>query len=864
MKLTTMNKTNKNLQGLDEAEALKRLEEYGFNEINAKQQKTILEILVSQFKSPIVITLIVAALLSTIVGFFPGQEVNIFDLVLILLIVFVSGLAGFFQDYKAEQAIEELKKLSSPHAIVMRDGQKKRIEAKFLVPGDSIYLEAGDIVPADAKLEEVYGLELDESSFTGESIAVKKETQDEIFMNSFINNGRALAKVIRTGMNSEIGKIATGLEEEGDGKEQFQKEIKTLSRTLILVVSLIAIVMFVVGFLRYGMYQSLMLAIALAVAAIPEGLPAVITLTLAISANRMVKNKALIRKLGVIETLGAVSVICTDKTGTLTENNMTVIKLFFDNQELNSETAKIDQVEALLRCAVICNSASTTIKDRERKYLGDQTEIALLQFAEKFNITKQALVENTPIVNEISFSSERKMMTVVTENTSFSKGAPEVLLSKCKFIYLDGRVQALNNKQRSTILEINNSFADSALRVLGFAYKEINNNGPHGHKLEDFENDLIWLGLQAMIDPPRKEIEQAIKECKSAGIRTVMITGDNPMTAKAIAAQVGIETNLVLTGTEIENLNDKTLELRLKEGVNVFARTNPFHKKKILEILQKDNIVAMTGDGVNDALAVKKADVGIAMGIRGTEVTKGVSDLILLDDNFATIVFAIKQGRTIFDNLRKFINYLFTCNFAEIGVIFISTLALNLNEAILLPMHILWINLLTDGPPALALGIDPANPFVMQRLPRAKNEPIVDKRLMAQTIFIGIKKVVILMVSFLVTLPLGLTMARTVLFTGFVLYEFVRIATIRYQEKLSFWANKWLIGALMSSLALQLIVVYSPFSNKLHLQALNIRSWSVLLVGIVIGYIAAILITKVLDLYFNQQNDTRKKLYYEE
>lgn len=852
MKLAT---NKQNLQGLNELEAAKLLEQYGLNELKAKPPKAILEIFTNQFKSPIVITLVVAALLSVIVGLLPGQDISISDLVLILVIVLISGLAGFFQDYKAERAIEELKKLSSPLAKVIRNGQTKQIQAKYLVPGDLVLLEAGDIVPADSKLEEAYNIELDESSFTGESATIKKTIQDTIFMHSFVNNGRAVAKVITTGMSTEIGKIATGLELDPNDTEQFQEEIKTLSKTLILIVSLIAIIMFVAGFLRYGLYQSLMLAIALAVAAIPEGLPAVITLTLAINANKMAKDKALVRKLGVVETLGSVNVICTDKTGTLTENNMTVTKLFINNQEINSEDAKPDQITKLLSCAVICNSASITIEDREKKYLGDQTEIALLQYAEKYNISKDDLTVQTPVLNEISFSSERKMMTVVTKHQSYSKGAPEVLLEKCKFIYLNGEIRELDEEQRDLILEANSKFANSALRVLGFAYKDFNHISFEDHKIHDFETELIWLGLQAMIDPPRKEAKQAIQECKSAGIRIVMITGDNPITAKAIANEIGIKSDGVLTGFRIENLNDNELKHELNKGVNIFARTNPFHKKRILEILQEENIVAMTGDGVNDALAIKKADVGIAMGLRGAEVTKSVSDLILLDDNFATIVLAIKQGRTIFDNLRKFINYLFTCNFAEVGVIFIATLALNLDEAILFPMHILWINLLTDGPPALALGIDPPNPGVMSKAPRAKNEAIIDKRLMAQTIVIGIKKVIILMASFLITLPMGLPMARTVLFTGFVLYEFVRIATIRYQEKLSIWSNPWLVAALITSLTLQLLVVYSSFADKLHIQALNIQAWSVLLIGVLVGYISAILLTKLLDLYFDTHSN---------
>jgi len=423
----------------------------------------------------------------------------------------------------------------------------------------------------------------------------------------------------------------------------------------------------------------------------------------------------------------------------------------------------------------------------------------------------------------------------------YANGAPEIILEKCNRIYINGTIQQLTNSKKKAILKQNEKFASNALRVLGFAWREAQNS------TDDTENNLIWIGLQAMIDPPHPEVKGVLKECRNAGIRVIMITGDNAVTAKAIADEIDLENNGAFTGKELDKLSDKELEQTLKGNVNIFARTNPFHKLRILRVLEKENRVAMTGDGVNDSLALKQANVGIAMGLRGTAVAKNSSDMILLDDNFKTIVGSIKEGRKIFDNIRKFINYLLVSNFAEVGVLLIATLFISIKEPILLPMQILWINLLTDGLPALALGVDPARPDIMSEPPRRKNEPIINKRLGWLIGTIGIKKIGVLLVTFFIVLPLGIDVARTALFTGFILYEFVRIGSIRHQDKLSWFSNKWLLGALGISVALQMIIVYTPLNSYFHVVPLGLFSWFVLIGGIVVGYILAILITKVVE-----------------
>ncbi len=850
------------LSGLSTREAEKRLEEYGKNEIKRFYKPNPLKILISQFTSPLIVILIIAAIVSSLIGFLPGQEASIFDTILILLIVFISGLSGFFQDYKAEKTIEALQRMSVPKAKVIRDGKEMQLDATEIVPGDLILIESGDVVPADARLVESFDLRVDESILTGESISIKKEEGDEVFMNTFINTGSAKAIVLRTGMRTRVGAIARKLQSLREEKTPFQRELSRLSKKIAFGIIGIVLVILFVSLFRYSLYLSFLTAISLAVAAIPEGLPAVVVLTLSVGARVMSKKNALIRRLSVSESMGAVDIICTDKTGTLTKNEMTVTRLFFDNRVIYiSKLNKVEKIKQLFTCGLLCNNSSVGYdKDGNKKYIGDQTEIALRKVSEKFGLEKESLEKIYRRVSEISFSSKRKMMSVVYSHNNkyfvYSKGAPEVLIEKCDRIYEKGKIRKITNKDKEKILKQNKKFASSALRVLGFAYKEVKKLN------KEVEANLIWLGLQAMIDPPRKEVKNALQECRNAGIRVIMLTGDNPLTARAIAKEIGLESRGIMQGSDIDKLSDSKLEEKLKRGVNIFARVSPFHKLRILEILKKENRVAMTGDGVNDALALKKADVGISMGIRGTDVAKEASDIILLDDNFVTIIGAIKEGRRIFDNIRKFINYLLTCNLAEVMVLFLATLLLTLKEPILLPIHLLWINLLTDGLPALALGIDPARADIMKDPPRKKDEPIVDKRLSWIIVLIGFEMTFMLIATFLLILPLGFEKARTTLFMGFVFYEFIRVASIRHQEKLNWLSNKWLLFSLICSFLLQLVIIYSPINRFFHVVSLGFYPWIVLVIGALVGYFLAILITKiVIDFVVEDYSHVNEKLY---
>ena len=636
-------------QGLTSQEAQKRLQKFGPNEIRRGKRVHPIKILLNQFSSPLVILLIVSAIISWLIGYLPGQSPNLTDSVLILAIVFVAGIAGFIQDYKAEKSIEALQKMTAPRAKVIRDGEEKEIKASELVPGDLIFLTAGDIVPADAKIIKAFNLKVNEAVLTGESGAIEKKLNQEVFMNSYVYVGEGQAVVLRTGMRTKMGQVASRLQKIKEEKTSLQKEITTFSRKIFWAILTIAFLIFLISLTKYNLYQSALGSISLAVAAIPEGLPAVIVLTLALGAGAMVKRKALIRRLAIVESVGAVDVICSDKTGTLTKNEMETVKLFFDNKIARiEEKIKHNQtVRLLLTCGFLCNNAKIfTDVNGKKRYLGDPTEVALKKSADKLGLTGE-LLRKYQKIDENPFTSERKMMSTLYKTDHsfylFAKGAPEVLLEHCSFIFEEGKIKKLTFKKRQEILLQNQHFAQQALRVLGFAFKK----GKEREKVEK-EEGLIWLGLQAMTDPVREEVILAIKECQTAGIRVMMLTGDNPTTAKAVADQIGLKSSGVLLGKQLDKMSNSELEQKIAQGVNIFARISPFHKLRILKILQKKYRVAMTGDGVNDSLALKKADVGIAMGVKGTEVAKQASDIILLDDNFATIVSAIKEGRRIF------------------------------------------------------------------------------------------------------------------------------------------------------------------------------------------------------------------------
>lgn len=835
--------------GLTNAEAQRRLEHYGSNEIRRTRKIHPVKIFISQFTSPLIIILIIAALISWGIGFLPGQSSDLVNTILILVIVLASGISGFFQEYKSEKTIEALQKIAVPKTKVLRDGKEEEISVLEVVPEDIVILEAGDIVPADAKLIAASNLKIDESILTGESVAVKKDVDDEIFMDTLVDVGSGQAIVSKTGMQTKLGSIATKLQELNEEKTAFQTEIAKFSKNISIGIVAIIIIIIGISLIKYDIYLSILTSISLAVAAIPEGLPAVVVLTLAVGAKVMSKKNALIQKLAVTESIGAIDTICTDKTGTLTKNEMTVDKVFFNNKIFDNlkNNTHAQELSPLFTCAALCNNAHISYdKKGKKKYSGDQTEIAIRKISDKLGFSKVVLDKKYQRIDEIAFNSKRKMMSVICQDkdsndyTLYSKGAPEVIVEKCNRIYKDGKTVKMTKTVKDQIMKQNENFASQTFRILAFAYKDLKK------QKKGEEKNLIFLGLQAMFDPPRDEVKLALSECKTAGIRVVMLTGDSPLTAKAIAKDISLESTDVINGEALDKLSDKELKKKLDKGVNIFARISPFHKLRILEILKKQSRVAMTGDGVNDALALKKADIGIAMGVRGTEVAKEASDMILLDDNFDTIISAVKEGRRIFDNIRKFINYLFVCNFAEVGILFLATIFLTLKEPILLPIHLLWINLLTDGLPALALGIDPARPDIMKEKPRKKGEPIINKTLAWLIGIIGFKKIVILGATFFIALPMGLDVARTTLFSGFILYEFVRIGAIRSQEKLGWLSNKWLLSALVGSVLLQLIIVYTPVLNAaFHTVPLGLNAWIILIVGILVGYFTAIWLTSL-------------------
>jgi len=823
------------IKGLTKKEVIENREKYGENLIKKGKKKNPLKMLLSQFISPIILLLIFAALLSFSVNYTKHQD--FFDSILIIIIVLAAGIAGFIQDYKAEKTVESLQKMAAPLARVIRDGIEQEISATDVVVGDILIISGGDIISADAKILSG-SVDVNESILTGESKSKVKEKRDEIYSACAIYSGNIVAKVISVGINTKIGKIVEKMKTIDENQTPFQKHMKKFTNKIVMLTIAIIIITFIIAFKKFGVMEAGLLAVSLAVAAIPEDLPAVITIALSLGAKEMAKRNALVRRLAITESIGSVNIICTDKTGTITEGKMKVKDVWtIGNQSGDSKIIK--------DICFFCNNART-IKDSKNdkiKWVGDQTEIALKQFSGTSNLKGK-------LIKEVSFSSSRKMMSVVysidDKNIVFSKGAPEVLIEKCDRVLFDGKITKLNKKIKTEILEKNKEFASNGMRVLGLAYKSY--DGP-----KSIEECEVFVGLAILLDSARKEVASAMKELYSAGIRVIMITGDNPVTAEAIGREVGLKTNSVLTGSELESISDEELGEKLNNGLNIFARTNPFHKLRILDILQKQgNVVAMTGDGVNDSLALKKADVGIAMGLNGSTVAKEASGIILLDDNFSSIRNAVKEGRRIFDNIRKFVDYLLTSNVAEVIVILIATILFPFMS--LFPVQILWINLITDGLPALALSVDPARPNIMKRKPKKVSEGIINKKLAMLIFGIGIKKSIIILITFLLALyvfNLGTGEARTILFTGFIMYEFVRIGVIRYNEKLNslkqWFSNKFLVYSLAASLLLQLFIIYGPIGNYFKVVPLSLIGWVILLSGTTVGYILGIAIAEGID-----------------
>ncbi len=849
-------KTSK--EGLSEEEAQKRLEKYGENEIEEEEEISPVKIFLEQFQDFLIWILIAAAIISMVVG-------HAIDAYLILAIVFANGIFGFVQDWKAEQSIQALKEMASSEAIVKRDGKKKKIEAAKIVPGDIIFLTQGDSVPADARLIDQQSLQVDESALTGESVAINKkdhilegkvdlaERENMVYKQTNVVKGKGEALVVGTGMKTEIGKIATELQKVEEEETVFQKEVNDLGKKLGIMILGICIALVPILVLReVSMLDAFITAIALAVAAVPEGLPAVVTLTLALGTRKMLNKKALVRRLPVIESLGSVDVICTDKTGTLTESKMVVKKIFFDGKEIDvtggyseeggfeheGEEVDPEELKKILEAGALCNDSEITDGD----IIGDPTEAALIQSALKAGFKKEELESKFRRIDEIPFSSERKMMTTIHDgpgdnDKAFVKGAPEVILEKCTSYYENGEIKELTEEKKEEFLDRNESFADDALRVLAMAYRDITLKGTEdgekkeeieGIEGENIEEELIFLGLQGMIDPPREEVKEAIETCRDAGIRTVMITGDNAITAKAIGRKLGFKGEVV-TGEQLESMSEEELKEKVKTA-NIFARSSPTHKVNILRALKSHgHIVAMTGDGVNDAPALKESDVGTAMGQRGTDVSQQASDMVLLDDNFTTIKDAIEEGRGIFDNIRKFVNLLLSGNMGEVMIVLIASLiGLGLP---LTAVMLLWINLLTDGLPALAMGVDPSSEEIMKRKPRGEDEGIIDKTLGFSIAWIGIWVTVICLSLYRYGLGESVKLARTLTFTSLVVLELIEVFPIRARYGTPMFSNKWLGSAIAVSFVMHVAVLYTPLNHYFKVVPLGLNSWMMVLAG---------------------------------
>lgn len=790
--------------GLRSTDALNRFKQYGPNTLKETGGKSIFLIFVSQFTSFLIIILFAASAISFALG-------HTIDATLIMAIVVINGIVGFIQEYRVEKTIQSLKKLVTTDSFIYRDGSLQKIPSSQLVPGDLIVLEEGQKIPADIRLTQSFNLEVNEASLTGESNPVMKDPKplqaeiilpdrvNMLFSGTTIAAGKGVGIVISTAMNTEIGRIAHLVAREQETLTPMQQKLNNLGKTIGKIVLIIAVLIGIEQIL-FGqtILNALISAIALAIAAIPEGLPAVVTISLALGAKRLLKQKSLIRNLAAAETLGSVDIICVDKTGTLTEGAMKVTEIYGDNRE------------KILTFGLLVSNA----RKSGDEFIGDPTEIALVKAALKAGFDQETLLNSHPRISEIPFSSQRKMMSVLIKSEDahlvISKGATEVILEKCSKIEIDGKIRDLTDKDRDTILKTQNDFAKNALRVLAIAYRshlggEKNAITPPRWN----EEELIFLGLEGMIDPPREGVKEAIQQCNDAGIRVVMITGDHLLTAQAIAGQIGI-LGRSITGDDLDKLTDEQFKTGVEE-ISIYARVNPEHKIRIIKALKEHgHQVAMTGDGVNDAPALKAADIGVAMGITGTDVAKQASDMILLDDHFSTIVSAVKEGRAIFDNIHKFVNYLLSSNIMEVLVISLAVI-LGGGHLPLLPVHLLWINLVTDGLPAVALGVDPPRKNIMSLKPQLFREEIAGGRFLGPLVIVSLLLTAAILFIFLMY-EKDPIYAQTMVFTSIVFYEMLRIIAIRSEYKLPFFSNPFLILAIAGSLVLQFIILYLPIS----------------------------------------------------
>lgn len=828
--------------GLSIEEANKRKELHGENKLKAGKRESLLKKFINQFRDFMVIILIIAAVISGFLG-------ELKDSAIILIVVILNAILGLVQENKAEQSLQALKNMTTPLAKVLRSNKLSEVKSTEIVPGDIVILESGDFVPADGRIIESSSLKIEESALTGESLPVDKSTKipegenvplgdrkNMVYSTSMVTHGRGKILVTHTGMNTEIGNIAKMLGAQEKLKTPLQLKLEELGKWLGIIALSVCVVIFLIGYFQgRPPLDMFMLAVSLAVAAIPEGLPAIVTIVLSLGVQRMIKRNAIIRRLPAVETLGTASVICSDKTGTLTQNKMTVTKLYthdkiittddFVNSDFNSSLA--------LKIGLLCNDATINEEDGEKDAIGDPTEIALVVLAQKKGLLKKELEGKMERIDEIPFDSERKLMTTIhrreDEYQVFTKGAPDVLLKRCNRILDGDKIREITEAERARILSVNVEMANKALRVLGLAYKNISEI-PNSVSSDTVENELVFVGLAGMIDPPREEVKIAVEKCKSAGIRPIMITGDYKVTAITIAKELGIldDNSTGIDGNELDRMTDEELAKNV-ENYSVYARVSPEHKVRIVKAWQNNGkIVAMTGDGVNDAPSLKGANIGCAMGVTGTDVSKEASDMILTDDNFSTIVAAVEEGRNIYSNIKKSIHYLLSCNIGEIVALFVALL-FNLPSP-LIPIHILWINLVTDSFPALSLGVDPPEPDIMDKKPRDPKESIFANGLGLSIAFKGLIIGFVTLIAFSTGRRISLEAGRTMAFLTLSFSQFGNSLSVRSIDKsiieVGLFKNKYLIGAIASSTILILGVVLIPFlRNIFELELLGLSEW---------------------------------------
>ena len=846
-------------KGLSSDEVVKRQEKYGFNELKAAKKKTLLQRFLDQFKDFSIIVLIIAAIVSGAVGIANGEGVT--DTIIIMIVVIVNAIIGVSQEAKAEKSLEALQKLTDHAAKVIRNENITVISAKELVPGDIVVLDTGDYIPADLRVIEAVNLKAQESSLTGESVPVEKNIEkiennevgigdrvNMLFSSSLVTYGRGKGIVVETGMTTEVGKIAGMINDVEKQETPLQTKLNKLGKTLGIVALAICVFIFIVGLIQgkepIGMFMT---AVSLAVAAIPEGLAAVSTIVLAIGVQKMVKKNAIVKRLPAVETLGSATVICSDKTGTLTQNKMTVKKIFWNDAIRDLDNIGENEIDEELKKLVYANMLCNDTKiSNEGELTGDPTETALVDMAFKLDFDP-SIYDRTPRIEEVPFDSERKLMTTVNkvddDYVVYTKGGIDELLKRCNSYEINNNVNNDLGAYINKIRQENEKMAKEALRVLGCAYKVID-HFPSKEEMKNIENNLTFIGMVGMIDPPRQEAKVAVEKCKTAGIKTVMITGDHKITATAIARELGILENddEAITGQDLENMTDEELEKNVRH-YSVYARVSPEHKVRIVKAWQKNGeIVAMTGDGVNDSPALKTSDIGCAMGVVGTDVAKEAADVILTDDNFATIVSAVEEGRRIYDNILKVIQFLLSSNIGEIVVLFLATLLTPLfanwfgitditHLEILLPIHILWINLVTDSLPALALAFDPANSDIMTRKPAKPGKGIFTKAMTWRIIYQGIMIGLLTLAAYAIGLattnePInGLTLeqskievGQTMAFVTLALSELVHVFNVRDNKKSIFktkvFNNKKLVWAIIASAALMFVILLiEPLRN---------------------------------------------------